>query len=571
MRRFVALVFPLLLASLLGLSVGVSAHAQFVSSIPRPFDIWTYSPATVTVTLSEAVQPGSASIFATNLTNARVDRGPTAISPTDPATFSVAVPGIGPSVYTVTWSAVSADDGHFSAGTFYFIVRNRDGSLPGPFPQGSGAAPPEPVSPLEVALRALDFLGFSMAFGTLMFVVLIWGPARTDLGADEFTGPEDGERVLLGFARLGGIVFAGSVAAMWTLNLVVTPPATIAAVIGTAYLLSLATRLVLGGAFVALLSESLRRPSLNRDRGARPPELIAAVAVGLAAILADSFTTHSAIVESWWPVGPLVDATHLYGAALWVGGLLAVVRVRRWLIGPSPATFTTMILEAFSRFALLSVALVVGGGIVLSVLLVGSVGALVGTSYGWTVLAKVGLLVPMVVLGALNRKRLSPDAEPRATPAETSSVAKRIRVETILGIAVLVLAGLLTTLSPTALPAANPPFTQNATSDGLYAIFQVFPSPSGPGSYLFTLEVFTANNDSVYIGAANDSSTLTFTLLASGVPPITVSLQGPHGYNHFYYGPSDILSQPGTWEVDARLVRTNASAVDFQFKVPIHA
>ncbi len=276
-------------------------------------------------------------------------------------------------------------------------------------------------------------------------------------------------------------------------------------------------------------------------------------------------------MDAWWPVGPIADAAHLYGAASWVGGLLALMRVRRWLRGPSPATFTTVVLAAFSRFALLSVALVVGAGVVLSVILVGSVGALVDTSYGWVVLAKVGLLVPMVVLGTLNRKELPRDAASVAPAAAVSSVAKRIRGEAVLGAAVLVLAGVLTTMNPAALPPANPPFTLNATGGGLYAIFQVFPHPSGPGSYLFTLEVFTANNGSVYIDAANGSSTLTFSRGGSGAPPVSVPLEGPHGYNHFFYGPSDVLSQPGTWRVDARLVRTNGSAVDFGFSVPIHA
>ncbi len=567
-ERTVVVALALAVVALFLASGPASAHAEFVSSSPSPFEIRTFAPTTVSVTLSEAVQASSALILVTNMSGGRVDRGPTNLSATEPTTFSVSTPGLGPSVYTVTWSAISADDGHFSVGTFYFIVRNPDGTLPGPFPEGLGAVSTEFVSPLDVGLRALEFGGFSVAFGTVMFVVLLWQPARMGLEGEAAASARDAERALLRFARLGALVYLAAIGGLWASNLVASPPATLAGAVGSAFLLSLALRVALGASLVVLVTGLLMRPPPETPRGGQLALSYAAIGVGLAAILFGSFATHSAIVDAWWPVGPLADAAHLYGVALWVGGLLAVVRARGWLLqSPSPE-FAEVVLAAFSRFALLSVALVVAAGVVLGVILVGSLDALVGTEYGWIVLAKIGLLVPMVVLGVLNRRSLRPADSEEKAPRGVPAVARRVRAEAALGAGVLVLAGFLTVLNPAALPPANPVFTLSGTGGGLYAVFQVFPYPAGPGDYLFTLEAWLVSNGSYLIGAANGSASLTF-LPPGGGTPSTVAMDGPHAYNHFYYGPSGNLSRPGTWGIDARIVRTDGPLAEFLFNVTV--
>ena len=204
-RRFGRAAAFAILALLLGLAVAAppaSAHADFLTSTPDPYAIWNTIPTAVSVTVSEAVQPGSATLLVTNLTGVRVDAGPAVISPTDPTTFSVRLlSGIGPSVYTVAWAVVSADDGHFSAGTFYFMVAYKDGTLPGQFPRTGALDLQQPLSPVEVALEAANFVGFSIAFGGSLLVALLWSPLQTSLEPAERARPQEGFRALLGFAR----------------------------------------------------------------------------------------------------------------------------------------------------------------------------------------------------------------------------------------------------------------------------------------------------------------------------------------------------------------------------------
>lgn len=558
----------LLLCALVLASPYVSAHAEFVSSFPAPYEIlFRYNLTEVRVTVSEAVQPGSASITVTNQTNVRFDRGPTNLSANDPTTFSVAVSGVGPGVYTVVWSAISADDGHFNTGAFYFMVRNLDGSLPGTFPLGgpSGSAA---ASPVDIALRAADFIAFALAFGTLFFVLLLWLPMRSDLEgklAEEAAGEERG---LLRIARWGSVAFLLAVAGQWIENLVVSPPSSLGDLLASVYLTSLVLRIAFAAAMVLLLSWDLRRGGRGAHMAERPG-LVATAAVAFAAILADVFASHSAVVEAWWPLGPLVDAIHLYGAALWVGGLAAVLFVQRWLTRAAPAEFAQAVLIGFSRTAFLAVGLIVLGGAFLAVILVGNLDSLWTTGYGWLVLGKIALLAPMLVLGAWNHRTLrrTPEAAPPAA-ARTAAVGRRVRAEVALGVAVLVLAGWLTTVNPATLAPGQPEFILTASGGGLYAIFDVVPYPETPGTYTFELEAWVESNGSQYIGVGSVNNTLSFSV--DGGPPTVLPLDGPHGPNHFVLADTDVISRPGTWHILAHLQRTDGSSVEFSFDVPIH-
>lgn len=566
LRRAAIAATGLLVALLIVTSPNAAAHAEFVSAFPGPYDIlYGTVPSSVTITVSEAVQPGSATIDVTNATGARIDRPPTVLSSLDPTTFSVPVPGIGPGVYTVSWSVISADDGHLSAGSYYFMIRNPDGSLPGAFPQ---AAPPPPPSTTGIVLQAADFIGFALAFGPLAFLLLLWLPVReTPSGAasGEEANPQGS---LLRLSRIGTLLLLAAVGAEWLSNLAASPPATPAAAVGSPYLASLALRTGLGAAMAVLVSLDLLRDRTGRGVAARP-ELMAAVVAGFGIILADVFASHSTLVEAWWPLGPFADAIHLYAAALWVGGLASVLRVRRWLTSKASPEFAVTVLGGFARVALLSVAMIIAAGAVMSVFLVGSLYNFVATGYGWIILGKASLLAPAVALGAWNRRSLARGMQDEAkAEVQVTSVGKRVRAEVVLGVAILVLAGWLTTVNPAALPAANPSFTLSANMGGMYVLFQVFPYPETPGNYTFTVQAWVASNGSVYIGAASANNTLTFSL--SGLTsPIVVALQGPHGFNHFY-AISDVVSLPGTWHVVVHLSFKDGSSLNVPFDVPIH-
>ncbi len=557
------------LAVLVGASGPAAAHAEFVSSTPGPFDIWNVAPTYVSVTVSEAVQPGSPTIIVTAMNGSRVDVGAVTISATDPATFSVALEkGIGPSVYTVTWTVVSADDGHFTAGTFYFMVSYRDGTLPGSFPQTGTLAINQPISPLDVALEAIGFVAFAAGFGGTLLTALLWVPAGSELEEEELVGPADGLRALLRLSLVGGYVFAAVAAARIVEALASAPLANLTSAFGSTYLLSLTAQYVLSLAMVGLLARISWRPSPTDAFRQRPWEFMPALFLGFMLILLEVAVSHSATASAWWPLGPVADAAHLYGAALWVGGLLAVVRARRWLKDPTPPRFAQAVLEGFSRFALLGVVLVVSAGFVLALVLVGTWSALVGTAYGWVVLAKGALLVPMVVVGAWNGRRLRRAREAGASASNAVRlVARNARAEAVAGAAVLVLAGLLVTMSPAASPQPlNPTFTLETTTGGLYALFLMNPWPAGPGTYIFQTVVYYAGNETAYYGGGN--ATMSFLREGGNGTAVTLPMEGPHG-NHSVILDSPVLDAAGTWAIDVDLRGPSGVPVTLPFHVTI--
>jgi copper transport protein len=552
--------------ALLAVAGAASAHANYVSSNPAAGAILPQAPSNVTVTLSEQIQPGSGSIRVTNASGVEVDLGNTVVSASDAFTMSVGLKALGPGVYAATWNAISAVDGHFTTGTFSFAVENPDGTLPGPLPPSTTTSTGAPLSPLDVVLRDADFTSLAVALGLATFGLLVWEPAGKDLVEADAEAHAQGRRLLLAWGTSAYLALTLA-ALVWLVDVwTAVRPATLGDVWGSPFLLSLLAEVVLAGLATAAVYLGRRRARPSAGLGLRSPFMAPAV-LGLLVVIAGSFGTHGAASQAYPAVGLLAEGLHLLAIAAWIGGLVAIVLVRRYVAGPGARSLGPRALRRFSRLAGYSVAVVLGTGTLLGVLLVGSWDALLGTGYGWVVLAKVSLFAPMVALGAYNRSRLkekAPDDPPE--PKAVSRVARNVMAEAAIGAVVLALAALLTSLSPaSAVPPGPQAFLLVSTTQGLTFDFNVTPYPRTPGVYTFVVLVYNATDGSDYNGVRN--GTLTFTLTNSTLPPETVPLLGPHG-NHLYVI-SPALSRAGTWRMDLWVTRYGAFDVETTFYVVI--
>ena len=143
--------------------------------------------------------------------------------------------------------------------------------------------------------------------------------------------------------------------------------------------------------------------------------LALACAIGGAVTIALSFAqVGHALGEPRWPLGALV-VLHLLAAAWWVAALPPLRRAADMADGAS-------LLHRFGTIAIGIVAMLVAAGIALAWMLSGSPGALLGTAYGWILLAKVALVGGLLGLAALNRLRLVP-----ALAAGERSAARALR------------------------------------------------------------------------------------------------------------------------------------------------
>src|SRR5262249_54676770 len=158
---------------------------------------------------------------------------------------------------------------------------------------------------------------------------------------------------------------------------------------------------------------------------------------------ASAWTSHAA-----GRLGPraallILDALHQLAAGVWVGGLLHLILVAAPRGG---ASWSALPLKRFSATAVRSVAVLVGGGVGLTVSYVDGPGALLGTSYGSMVITKAAVLAGLLVLGAANFFVV------RRLPADAGVALPRLgrfrEGEFGLGATVLFIAASLTSLPP---------------------------------------------------------------------------------------------------------------------------
>ena len=145
-----------------------------------------------------------------------------------------------------------------------------------------------------------------------------------------------------------------------------------------------------------------------------------------------------------------LDAAHQLGAAVWIGGLIHLVAAAaRGPVVPWPA----VLLQRFSAMALAAVTLLVTAGLGLTAFYVGSLSALVGTSYGLMVSTKVLILAALLWLGGMNFRTVR--ALGASSPISSLRLRRFVEVELGLGLTVLFAAASLTSLPPAVDVAAD--------------------------------------------------------------------------------------------------------------------
>jgi methionine-rich copper-binding protein CopC len=115
----------ILIANLITQSV--YAHANPISYSPKSNSIITEDenlPEKVVIIYSERPEPKASYIRVTNSDNERVDKNDYEVSSNNPRESSISMntSKLEPGIYTVSWLALSMDDGHITKGSYVFTV-----------------------------------------------------------------------------------------------------------------------------------------------------------------------------------------------------------------------------------------------------------------------------------------------------------------------------------------------------------------------------------------------------------------------------------------------------------------
>ena len=408
-----------LLAALVAASVlilmggAAAAHANYVKSNPASDARLTKPPTDVRVTFSETPDARGSDVAVLDVNANRVDKHDVTLVSDEPNTLRVSLGTIGDGGYIVSWTTVSAVDGHETKGAFAFAI-----NAPLPAIKDIGPSAPPPTT-LEIAGRAFSYAGMALLTGLAFFTMFIRIPA------DDAETRRERRLVIVG----GAALVAGS--ALLVLNQGTNIPGRL--------LLLLALRAFAG--VVALLSLAV------------PPRFLPADArregiafLGLAAGLTATLVSHAAASGDLGSVA--VDYLHVIAISIWSGGVVAFSYVAM----PSAANADPRQLGAtiwrFSLTALVAVAVIISTGTWAAFDRLVLIEDLVETPYGIALLAKIVLLGGLLALGALNLLVWGP----RMRRGLTSSAQfwRGVIGETALFAGVLVAAAFLTSFAPPA-------------------------------------------------------------------------------------------------------------------------
>jgi len=538
----------------------VWAHDNMERADPGPSSQLDQSPHQLQLFFSEAVDGSFSRIQLLNAQRDTVDRGDSHVAPDDPRSLVVTLPDQLPNgVYTVAWRTLSAVDGHTVNGAYPLIV--------GPLPAegvavATSAASSQATFAPETALGRWWFsIAASAVLGTLLSWHLVFRP---------LFGRSNPAALPLAAARARQVAMvSGVVLLVGTLYIAIAQAAAAAevplwAVFGQP-LLDLLGR----GRFAALwwirLALVLVSLSMLAWRGVRRwPGQVAIVATGLA-LLTSSLNSHGAALLSGAYLAVAVDWLHFLAVATWIGGLLSLVFVLPVAVHASQATGERVLARAIARFstvALTAVGVIAVTGTFQAWLEVGSWEGLVQTAYGLSITAKIGLLVLMLGLAAFNllivRPRLASVAG--AGSAAAAVLARRfsaaVRGEIALGLVVLIVAAILTGLSPARDELARQasgdvqggPVDRQVNVSGLNARIQITPATLGVNR----LAVQLPGSDPALVERVQ----LTFTFLDAELGSQPVVLPPSTSAPDTWEMTSPLLSQAGTWQAEMLVRRT---------------
>ena len=442
----------------LGFAGSASAHAYLVKTVPSASVVLTASPPEVALTFDEAVEPRFATISVTDAAAHQQATAPPTRSPSNPNTLVVPLkPHMAEGWYLVFWRAISVD-GHPVQSAFTFAI----GPNQGPAPQFVVPRISQTATTTRLLIaRWAMFLSVMTAIGLFVLRIVIARPVAQRVEGSNLRPVSIAFLVASVLGLIAIPVYLDIATAVDSLRSAFALGALIplfrVTAFGRAYVdLELCFALFCIAAWIALW---LDRPA-NRQRsfaelGATLGALLAAGAV----VLIPGAAGHAAQTA---PRGLslLLDWLHLVSGSIWMGGLIGLLVLWWGLTATNRAAGLGVAVPRFSNVAFVSVLVLLGSGIGATVVHMPTIASLWQTSYGQAILVKVALLSVAMLGGALNLLVTKPRLEAaKGDPKRGASAARllrnTVRVETLLVVAALFAAAVLSSLAPPAAALAK--------------------------------------------------------------------------------------------------------------------
>jgi copper transport protein len=530
----------------LTLPAAASAHAVLVRSVPSNDTVLNHAPREIRLIFNEPVETAFGSIRVYDSTAHRFDDGQ--IHRPDARAVSVGVAGpLARGTYTVTWRVISADS-HPVHGAFVFHVE-----AAGTNPAGIAATLDEgtPRS-VTVGLDVARFLDFALLLllaggaGALLWALASApGAVRRRLAAVLAVAAAG-----LAVVALAGIFFEGASAGGFTIG---------EAVHWSVFRGVLATRfgkVWLGQAVAAVVLAALAL--LLRRRADR---LAAVATTGLAVglLVTPGLAGHARTTGG---TAMVADFVHLTAGATWTGGLVFLVLGLVWAVEDRWALASRAV-PRFSTLAVVSVTALIAAGTVNAYLQVRAWRGLWDTTYGLLLLSKIGLVLPLLLLGAYNNRY----AVPRLRLGIASVVEQRRFLRTAGGEVALMIA----IVAVTAVLVSEVPAKASVAPTGPYATeaqlgpldLNLVVDPARAGTNAIHVYLLKRSGQPADVAEAN----LSLSLPSKQIGPLRFRTRRLAPGHYVVYGAD--LALAGDWQlrVDAR--RGQFQAFDTTLSIPV--
>jgi copper transport protein len=539
--RRLAAFLGLLAVGLFFLPRSVLAHSLLQAAEPRSGAVVKQAPTWVRLQFSEPVEAPFTPLMVYDSAGSRVDKRDAQVDPGDPTAVIVGLQPVPDGFYTVSYRVTSAD-GHPIEGAYGFSVGEK-AAEGRPIIQQKG---PE-LLPVVGLVRGVVAWASVALVGLALFWVLIWRPLLPTAHDRRFQGAL---LLLAGGLLVTGIMEVGLYAVRasgeaFSLGLLLQ--GFLRTRVGLLLLLRMGLALLVG-----LVIPGLVAWTGTQDGGAIRRWLTPALAglLGGGLLLTLSLNSHAAAVEGWLPL--VADGLHLVAAALWLGGIFGFVLTLPGLAVPNKVALLPRVVRRFSLVATGSILLLAGTGLYTALLHVDGWDELVKTDWGSALLVKLGLLVPLLLLGLINLRR-----------GGRREFHHIVVGELLLISALFVAVGYLTSVPPAnvAVVVAGP-YQQSQTVDGLQVELRIEPFQFGYNDAV----VLVQKPDGTKVEGANVGLRLMMLEMEMGRqdPDAKEEASGQ------YRAPQILLGMPGRWRVEVVVLTKEGQEVrvPFELKVP---
>lgn len=482
LNRIVLLTFGLVLV--LTAVPEVFAHAKLVRSQPSAKATLKESPKTVELWFSEELEPQFSTIVVTDQSDKQVDKND--VSPAEGnKKLQISLEDLPSGLYTVDWKALSTDQ-HTMKGTFTFTVAATSAAQTPPSPRAAatttqppnqnGASPVKSESMeesgsswIQSVVRWFEYLTMMMLFGGFAFYLFVLKPAiqqshgLTDIEKGEAAGK--GARCVVLFSGLSLAILILASLAELVLQAATVFDKTILEALSPSLLSQVIKKTGFGAAWrleawaifglLILVIYMFRRSSQQSTKEHTVLEWAGLVASAVL-LIAPTWTGHAAAAAKEYPFSKTTDWLHLAAGGVWVGGLFHLALTLPKTVSSFKIQDRLRVLHRviplFTRLAVVSTIVIVLTGVYNSWMHIDGFSKLWSTNYGKTLSLKVLLVIPMLILGGVNTFIFHPqasrliethDSDSESNAALDRNFSRSIRIEALLGVAVLLVASIL--------------------------------------------------------------------------------------------------------------------------------